>query len=227
MDVSLHNGLLRVYISNNHKFSPSQFMEGMSAAGVVPNQSTLNLLLNSHCQHGDLVGAQSILQHMYEKGHTVTEQVYANLITGHAQSGNMDEAWKMLDVMEENGFEPGIASYTALLQGHAYHGEIERVRETLQKIVAKKMYPGHDVYIAVLDSLSMGGHHSFLNEVRDYYCDSESDFIHASIDTRSHCRQRMDNIRYASVGGPHCHSLSGFLMYRLTAAGTNCSFVRV
>ena len=172
MDVSLHNGLLRVYVSNNHKFSPSQFMEEMSAAGVVPNQSTLNLLLNSHCQHGDLVGAQSILQHIHENGHTVTEQVYANLITGHAQSGNMDEAWKMLDVMEENEFEPGIASYTALLQGHAYHGEIERVRETLQKIVAKKMYPGHDVYIAILDSLSMGGHHSFLNEVRDYYCDS-------------------------------------------------------
>ena len=141
----------------------------MSTAGIVPNQGTLNLLLDSHCRQGNLTGAQSILKHMYDNGHTITEQVYASLITGHTQSGDMDEAWRMLDVMEENGFEPGIPSYTALLQGHANRGEIEQVRETLKKMIAKKLYPSHDVYIAILDSLSMGGHHSFLNEVSGYY----------------------------------------------------------
>ena len=197
MDASLHNSLLRVYISNNHKFSPSQFMDEMSTAGIAPNQGTLNLLLDSHCRQGNLTGAQSILKHMYDNGHTITEQVYASLITGHTQSGDMDEAWKMLDVMEENGFEPGIPSYTALLQGHANRGEIEQVRETLKKMIAKKLYPSHDVYIAILDSLSMGGHHSFLNEVSGY-CGTVA--IHAPIDTGSYCKQRMDNTRYTGCG---------------------------
>lgn len=221
MDTSLHNSLLRVYISNNHKFSPSQFMDEMTAAGIVPNQNTFSLLLDSHCRQGDLAGAQSMLQHMYDKGHTITEQVYASLITGHSQSGDMKEAWKMIDVMEENGFEPGIPSYTALLRGHAYRGEIEQVRESLRKMIAKKLYPNHSVYIAILDSLSMGGHHSFLKEVSGY-CTSVIVFIHASIDTRSYCKQRMDNIRYVN-----CELLIGVhnqLLYRLAATGKNSSW---
>lgn len=165
MNVAMHNALLQVYVSNNHDFSPSQFMDDMSTAGLTPDQGTLSLLLDSYCQQGDLAGAQSLLQHMHEKGHHITEQVYASLISGYIQSGDMEGAWKMLDVMKENGFEPGLASYTALLRGHARQGQMEQVKETLQKMGEKRLYPSHDVYIAILDSLSMGGHHAFIPEV--------------------------------------------------------------
>ena len=39
-EVGLHNTLLQVYMQNNHKFPPSEFMEKMREDSIVPNQVT-------------------------------------------------------------------------------------------------------------------------------------------------------------------------------------------
>lgn len=38
MDVSHYNALLRVYIENEHSFSPAQFLEEMEKKGLQPNR---------------------------------------------------------------------------------------------------------------------------------------------------------------------------------------------
>jgi len=38
LDTSIFNLLLKVYVANSHSFSPSKFLEEMTANGVSPNQ---------------------------------------------------------------------------------------------------------------------------------------------------------------------------------------------
>lgn len=38
MDVSHYNALLRVYLENEHKFSPTEFLAQMEAKGIEPNR---------------------------------------------------------------------------------------------------------------------------------------------------------------------------------------------
>lgn len=38
MDISHYNALLRVYIENEHPFSPAQFLEELENKGIQPNR---------------------------------------------------------------------------------------------------------------------------------------------------------------------------------------------
>lgn len=38
LDTSLFNILLKVYLTNDHQMSPSEFLEDMTGSGVQPNQ---------------------------------------------------------------------------------------------------------------------------------------------------------------------------------------------
>jgi leucine-rich PPR motif-containing protein len=87
MDISHYNALLRVYLENEHPFSPSEFLEELERKGVEPNRVTYQRLVARHCQQGDMEGAAKILQIMRDQQMPVNESVFNALVTGHAQSG--------------------------------------------------------------------------------------------------------------------------------------------
>ena len=46
MDISHYNALLRVYLENEHPFSPSEFLSYLRARGVEPNRVTYQRLIS-------------------------------------------------------------------------------------------------------------------------------------------------------------------------------------
>lgn len=86
MDVSHFNALLRVYLDNEHPFSPTEFLADLKAKGIEPNRVTYQRLISRYCQEGDIEGATKILEYMREKQLPVNEYVFNALIMGHSQA---------------------------------------------------------------------------------------------------------------------------------------------
>lgn len=85
-DISHYNALLRVYLENEHQFSPSEFLADLQTKGIEPNRVTYQRLITSYCQRGDIEGATRILEYMKEKQMPVNEHVFNSLIMGHFQA---------------------------------------------------------------------------------------------------------------------------------------------
>lgn len=87
MDISHYNALLRVYLENEHQFSPTEFLSELESKGIEPNRVTYQRLIAMYCQSGDIEGATRILEFMKEKQLPVNESVFNALIMGHSQAG--------------------------------------------------------------------------------------------------------------------------------------------
>lgn len=86
MDISHYNALLRVYLENEHQFSPTEFLADLQSKGVEPNRVTYQRLISRYCQLGEIDGATQILEYMREKQLPVNENVFNALIMGHSQA---------------------------------------------------------------------------------------------------------------------------------------------
>lgn len=86
MDISHYNALLRVYLENEHEFSPTDFLAKLENKALEPNRVTYQRLIARYCQLGDIEGATKILEYMREKQLPVNENVFNALITGHSQA---------------------------------------------------------------------------------------------------------------------------------------------
>lgn len=87
MDISHYNALLRVYLENEHPFSPTEFLSELENKGIEPNRVTYQRLIARYCQDGDIEGATRVLEFMREKQLPVNENVFNALIMGHSQTG--------------------------------------------------------------------------------------------------------------------------------------------
>lgn len=85
MDISHYNALLRVYLENEHHFSPTDFLAEIESKSIEPNRVTYQRLIARYCQQGDIDGATRILEYMRAKNLPVNEAVFNSLILGHSQ----------------------------------------------------------------------------------------------------------------------------------------------
>lgn len=85
MDISHYNALLRVYLENEHQFSPTDFLAELESKSLEPNRVTYQRLVARYCQQGDIDGATRILEFMRAKNLPVNEAVFNSLILGHSQ----------------------------------------------------------------------------------------------------------------------------------------------
>lgn len=86
MDISHYNALLRVYLENEHPFTPTEFLADLETNGIEPNRVTYQRLISRYCQQGDIDGATQILEFMREKQLPVNENVFNALIMGHSNA---------------------------------------------------------------------------------------------------------------------------------------------
>ncbi|XP_072533831.1 leucine-rich PPR motif-containing protein, mitochondrial [Salminus brasiliensis] len=133
-DVSHYNALLKVYLQNDFKMSPTDFLAKMEEANVQPNRVTYQRLIALYCQSGDLDGASEILTFMKSKDLPITEAVFSSLVMGHSRAGDMESAENILSVMSGAGIEPGPTTYTALLCAYAEQGNFAKVKEVLDNL---------------------------------------------------------------------------------------------
>uniref|UniRef100_A0A3B3QK08 Leucine rich pentatricopeptide repeat containing n=1 Tax=Paramormyrops kingsleyae TaxID=1676925 RepID=A0A3B3QK08_9TELE len=160
-DASHYNALLKVYLQNEFKFSPTDFLAKMEAANVQPNRVTYQRLIAAYCEDGDIEGAGKILGFMKDKDMPITEAVFNSLLTGHARAGDVASAESILPMMRSAGIEPGPDTYVALVCAHAEKGDIENVK----KLVSSDIQLMDRDFLQVLLTLARAGHYQHLPQI--------------------------------------------------------------
>uniref|UniRef100_A0A8C0LNQ9 Leucine-rich PPR motif-containing protein, mitochondrial n=1 Tax=Canis lupus dingo TaxID=286419 RepID=A0A8C0LNQ9_CANLU len=164
-DVSHYNALLKVYLQNEYKFSPTDFLAKMEEANIQPNRVTYQRLIAAYCNAGDIEGASKILGFMKTKDLPVTEAVFSALVTGHARAGDIENAENILTVMKEAGIEPGPDTYLALLNAYAEKGDIDHVKQTLEKVEKSDLYLMDRDLLQIIFSFSKAGYSQYVPEI--------------------------------------------------------------
>ncbi|CAM4552588.1 leucine-rich PPR motif-containing protein, mitochondrial [Caretta caretta] len=164
-DASHYNALLKVYLQNEHKFSPTEFLSKMEQANVQPNRVTYQRLIAAYCNEGDIEGASKILGFMKMKELPITEAVFSSLVTGHARAGDMENAENILSVMRDAGIEPGPDTYLALLNAYAEKGDVNNIKQILEKVEKMEGYFMDRDLMQVIFSLAKAGYPQYVQDI--------------------------------------------------------------
>uniref|UniRef100_A0A671LHS3 Leucine-rich PPR motif-containing protein, mitochondrial-like n=1 Tax=Sinocyclocheilus anshuiensis TaxID=1608454 RepID=A0A671LHS3_9TELE len=164
-DVSHYNALLKTYLQNEFRFSPTDFLAKMEAANVQPNRVTYQRLIAAYCEVGDIEGASTILGFMKSKDLPITEAVFNSLATGHARARDMDSAEGILSVMKGAGIEPGPDTYLSLLNVYAEKGDFAKMKQTLEMVENADIHLMDRDLMQVVFSLTKAGHQQYVPEI--------------------------------------------------------------
>ncbi|NXI54137.1 LPPRC protein, partial [Chloroceryle aenea] len=167
-DTSHYNALLKVYLQNEHRFSPTEFLARMEEANVQPNRVTYQRLIAAYCSEGDIEGASKILGFMKNKDLPITEAVFSSLVKGHARSGDMKSAENILSVMRTAGVEPGPDTYLSLLTVYAEKGDIDSIKKTLEEIEKTEGYLMDRILMQVIFSLAKAGYPQYIEDIKKH-----------------------------------------------------------
>ncbi|XP_076190563.1 leucine-rich PPR motif-containing protein, mitochondrial [Aptenodytes patagonicus] len=166
-DTSHYNALLKVYLQNEHKFSPMEFLARMEEANVQPNRVTYQRLIAAYCNEGDIEGASKILGFMKNKDLPITEAVFSSLVKGHARSGDMKSAENILSVMRMAGVEPGPDTYLSLLNVYAEKGDAGSIKKTLEEVEKTEGYLMDRILMQVIFSLAKAGYPQYIEDIKE------------------------------------------------------------
>ncbi|TFK01649.1 putative sodium-coupled neutral amino acid transporter 7 [Platysternon megacephalum] len=164
-DASHYNALLKVYLQNEHKFVPTEFLSKMEEANVQPNRVTYQRLIAAYCNEGDIENASKILGFMKMKELPITEAVFSSLVTGHARTGDMENAENILSVMRDAGIEHGPDTYLALLNAYAEKGDINNIKQILEKVEKMESYFMNRDLMQVIFSLAKAGYPQYVQDI--------------------------------------------------------------
>ncbi|XP_061821261.1 leucine-rich PPR motif-containing protein, mitochondrial [Nerophis lumbriciformis] len=166
-DVSHYNALLKVYLQNEFRFSPMDFLDKMEVAKVQPNRVTYQRLIVAYCQTGDIQGAGTILGFMKSKDLPITEAVFNGLVTGHARSGDLESAKNILSVMRAAGIDPSPDTYVSLMNGYAEKGDLDSLKKTLEEAESAISLVDRDI-LQVIFTLAKAGHQQYVPEMMEH-----------------------------------------------------------
>ncbi|XP_013179551.1 PREDICTED: leucine-rich PPR motif-containing protein, mitochondrial [Papilio xuthus] len=165
MDISHYNALLRVYIENEHPFSPAKILEELENKGLQPNRVTYQRLMWRYCQEGDVDGATKVLEKMRELNLPVSEPVLNALVMGHAFHGDTDGAKAVLETMAAAGLQPTNRTYTLLACGFARKGDIQSIKDIINTATAKDTFLCDKDILDIIENLAIGGHNDKIDEL--------------------------------------------------------------
>ncbi|KAM6279619.1 leucine-rich PPR motif-containing protein, mitochondrial isoform 2-T2 [Porphyrio hochstetteri] len=165
-DASHYNALLKVYLQNEHKFSPTEFLARMEEANVQPNRVTYQRLIAAYCNEGDIEGSSKILGFMKNKDLPITEAVFSSLVKGHARSGDMKSAENILSVMRTAGIEPGPDTYLSLLNVYAEKGDADSIKKTLEEVEKTEGYLMDRILLQVIFTLAKAGYPQYIEDIK-------------------------------------------------------------
>ncbi|CAG9578979.1 unnamed protein product [Danaus chrysippus] len=168
MDVSHYNALLRVYIENEHPFSPAQFLDEMEKKGLQPNRVTYQRLMWRYCQEGDVEGATKVLEKMRELNMPVSEPVLNALVMGHAFHGDTDGAKAVLETMAGAGLQPSNRTYALLACGYAKQGDIANVENIISTAKDKEIILADRDLLDIIEHLALSGHEDKIDQIFPY-----------------------------------------------------------
>ncbi|CAK1540689.1 unnamed protein product [Leptosia nina] len=165
MDVSHYNALLRVYLENEHPFSPAQFLDDMESKGLQPNRVTYHRLMWRYCQEGDVEGATKVLEKMRELNMPISEPVLNALVMGHAFHGDTEGAKAVLETMAGAGLLPSNRTYTLLASGYARQGDIDGLNKVISMAEDKDVILSDKDFLDIIENLAVSGHEDKVEQI--------------------------------------------------------------
>ncbi|XP_035225379.1 leucine-rich PPR motif-containing protein, mitochondrial-like, partial [Stegodyphus dumicola] len=157
-DIRHYNSLLRIYLDNNHHFSPTDFLSKLDADQIQPDKVTYLYLMEKYCNDGNLTGASEILEFMKEKKLPVNEAVFNSLIKGHVKTQDFSGAMNILDVMRASNLSPTADSYTAIACGYASKGDIDEMKSVLIRAKNNGVTISQRHYFQLINAAATGDH---------------------------------------------------------------------
>ncbi|XP_072939179.1 leucine-rich PPR motif-containing protein, mitochondrial [Epargyreus clarus] len=165
MDISHYNALLRVYIENEHDFSPAAFLEELEKKGIEPNRVTYQRLMWRYCQDGDMDGALNVLEKMRELKMPVSEPVLNALVMGHSFLGDTEGAKVVMQTMSGAGLQPTNHTYALLACGYAKDGDLEGINSVISAAKDKDIYLTDKDLLEIVEHLAISGHEDKVDEI--------------------------------------------------------------
>ncbi|XP_064624156.1 leucine-rich PPR motif-containing protein, mitochondrial-like [Lineus longissimus] len=165
--VKHYNALLGIYLQNEYKFSPSEFLGKMELEGIAPMRLTYQRLVAGYCQSGDIAGASRVLEHMKTSNLPINETVFNSLIVGHMRAGDEESATGILKIMRESGVPPSGDTYTTLMIEFGRKGDIENIEKISAEAIESQVaiYPSN--HLDVVQVLCSSGYSQHFDKVLD------------------------------------------------------------
>uniref|UniRef100_A0AAY4CTS6 Leucine-rich PPR motif-containing protein, mitochondrial n=1 Tax=Denticeps clupeoides TaxID=299321 RepID=A0AAY4CTS6_9TELE len=130
-DASHYNALLKVYLQNEHKFSPTDFLAKMEEASVPARIIKLSPIIQIYIAYLFIcLYRTALLLRMFAP-------LLSVLVLHHCLvcvCRDMGSAEGILSVMKGAGIEPGPDTYLALLSAYAEKGDIAKIKLTLETV---------------------------------------------------------------------------------------------
>ncbi|XP_062218690.1 pentatricopeptide repeat-containing protein At5g64320, mitochondrial-like isoform X2 [Phragmites australis] len=131
-NVLCYNTLLNALAEAGREGEARKAFDEMLAAGVLPNASSLNILVKLYAWWAvEFDTAYELIFRLRGFGVEADVGTYSTLITGLCRAGRLDEAWGVIDLMLEEGCLPLVHTYTPIVQGYCREGRIEEAKKLI------------------------------------------------------------------------------------------------
>jgi pentatricopeptide repeat protein len=137
-------------------------MTKMKAAGLQPNESIYNTMINVCGKGGQHVTAIKLLSDLKAVGLQPDQISYNSAIDACAKCGQLDTAMALLYEMKVAGLQPNEISYTAAIDACSKVGQYEIAIKSLHDMKAAGLQPNEISYTAVIDACKNTGSWQFV-----------------------------------------------------------------
>lgn len=87
IDISLYNGLLKVYVDNAEPFTLDGALKDVKSRNLSPNQATFEAILDNYSQMGDLEGVHKTMESIKCHEIALSRKMYHSLVLAHSFAG--------------------------------------------------------------------------------------------------------------------------------------------
>ncbi|KAA8536149.1 hypothetical protein F0562_028627 [Nyssa sinensis] len=126
----------------------------MEEDGLVPSAVTYNILIDGHCNKGDLGRAFGYREEMLRKGIMPTVSTYNLLIHELFMECRVAEADDMVKEMGEKGMSPDAVTYNILINGYCRSGNAKKAFNLHDEMLTKGIQPTRVTYTSLIYVLS-------------------------------------------------------------------------
>ncbi|CAM8939942.1 unnamed protein product [Rhodiola kirilowii] len=124
---------------------------------VVPDYSTLNILMNCYCSVGCTGYGFGILAMVMKRGYLPNVVTYSALIHWLCRFAEWEKAVFVFAQMKREGVVPNVVTYSALIRGLCQAGKLEEAKEMLVEMKRNGISPNVVTYTSLIHGLCQAG----------------------------------------------------------------------
>ncbi|KAJ0080612.1 hypothetical protein Patl1_23434 [Pistacia atlantica] len=129
----------------------------MKECGLVPNQWTYSVFIDTLCKRGSLEEAHIMFESLKEKGIKANEVIYTALIDGYCKAGKIENAHSLLERMLIDDCFPNSYTFNSLIHGLCKEKKVKEALSLEEKMVKMGVHPTVRTYTILIEGLLKDG----------------------------------------------------------------------